>query len=94
MYISGRAGWVEEYFSVVNTLGAARFAAAGISVDSNGKVSSATTPEQCLAAINLTMTDEDRLRMTWDNNARPSSNGVVNVLDPGVLTIGTCLSRG
>ena len=84
VYISGRAGWVEEYFSVVNTLGAARFAAAGISVDFNGKVSSATTPEQCLAAINLTMTDEDRLRMTWDNNAWSLSNGVVNVLDPGV----------
>ena len=28
------------------------------------------------------MTDEDRLRMTWDNNAWSLSNGVTNILDP------------
>lgn len=82
VYVSGRAGWVEEYFSVVNTRGEAILTAGGIAVDSaTGKVVSAT-PEQCLAVFNATMTDEDRLRMTWDNNAWSLSNGVTNVLDP------------
>jgi predicted amidohydrolase YtcJ len=82
VYISGRAGWVEEFFSVVNSLGEAIFTAAGIAVDpATGKVVTAT-PEQCLAVINATMTAEDKLRQTWDNNAWSLSNGVVNILDP------------
>ncbi len=87
VYVSGRAGWVEEFFSVVNSLGEAILTAGGIAVDAaTGKVISAT-PEQCLAVFNARLTDEDRLRTTWDNNAWSLSNGVTNVLDPGVNVV-------
>ncbi len=82
VYVSGRAGIVENFFSVVNSMGEAIFTAAGIAVDSaTGKVVSAT-PEQCLAVLQSVQTPEDKLRQTWDNNAWSLSNGVTNILDP------------
>jgi predicted amidohydrolase YtcJ len=85
VFLSGRAGWVENMFSVTNTLGRKIFSAAGLSVDASGRIDS--TPEAALAVLQARQTPEDKLRQTWDNNAWTLSNGVTNVLDPGVAAV-------
>jgi predicted amidohydrolase YtcJ len=85
VFLSGRAGFVENMFSVTNTQGSKIFKAAGLSVDANGRIDA--TPEAALAVLQAKQTPEDKLRQTWDNNAWTLSNGVTNVLDPGVAAI-------
>ncbi|SFV28464.1 Predicted amidohydrolase YtcJ [Hyphomicrobium facile] len=85
VYLSGRAGFVEVMFAVTNTLGKRVFEAAGISVDASGRINA--TPEAALAVLQAVQTPEDKLRQTWDNNAWSLSNGVTNVLDPGVAAV-------
>ncbi len=85
VFISGRAGFVENMFSVTNTLGQKVFKAAGLTVSAAGRIDA--TPEAALAVLQAVQTPEDKLRQTWDNNAWSLSNGVTNVLDPGVAAV-------
>ena len=88
VFLSGRAGHVEQFFSVTNTLGQQFFQAQGFTVDNNtGRIllnpgGNPATPENGFTAIQNTETAEDRLRQTYDNNKWAASNGMTQVLDP------------
>lgn len=80
VFLSGRAGFVEEHFAVTNSLGQMFFEDAGLTVDNaTGRINA--TPESARQAIQDTETPEDNLRQTFDNNAWTLSNGVTNLLD-------------
>jgi predicted amidohydrolase YtcJ len=87
VFLSGRAGHVEQFFSVTNTLGAQFFQAQGFTVDGTGRIllrpgGQVATPEDAFNAIRNLETPEDRLRQTYDNNKWAASNGMTQVLDP------------
>jgi predicted amidohydrolase YtcJ len=94
VFLSGRAGHVEPFFSVTNSLGQQFFEAQGFTVDDDtGRIllnpgGTAATPEQGFGAIRSLETPEDRLRQTFDNNKWVASKGMTTVLDPagGVST--------
>ena len=74
VFLSGRAGHVEQFFQVTNTLGQKFFESLGFLVDNvSGRIitnpnGSMTTPEDAFNAIRNTESPEDRLRQTYDNN--------------------------
>ena len=83
VFLSGRAGHVEPFFSVTNTLGQQFFESQGFAVDDDtGQILGGATPEQAFNAIRNLETPEDRLRQTYDNNKWAASNGMTQVLDP------------
>jgi predicted amidohydrolase YtcJ len=88
VFLSGRAGHVEPFFSVTNGLGQQFFEAQGFTVDDDtGRIlrnpgGTAATPEDGFEAIRSLETPEDRLRQTFDNNKWAASKGMTTVLDP------------
>jgi predicted amidohydrolase YtcJ len=88
VFLSGRAGHVEPFFSVTNSLGQQFFEAQGFTVDDDtGRIllnpgGTAATPEDGFEAIRSLETPEDRLRQTFDNNKWAVSKGMTTVLDP------------
>lgn len=80
VFLSGRAGIVENFFSLTNSLGQPFFEAAGLSVDdSTGRIDA--TPETAFGAIQDVEAPEDKIRQTFDNNQWTLSNGVTTLLD-------------
>ena len=88
VFLSGRAGHVEPFFSVTNTAGQRFFEAQGFTVDNDtGRIlltpgGTTATPEDAFNAIRDLETPEDRLRQTFDNNKWVASLGTTLVLDP------------